>query len=226
MPVVGDPQVATGRFNIVCSGDGEGDEELEEVEAIGEPVHVGAPEAPIERPRVPSRGGGMHREWEFYLLALEAFEADLRDGWEPPEDQLELFWFDYVGRRRRLDSEESGEETLNRIQASWPELISAPRPLEGPESLYLLSLVFCHGTRLDEDPDCRHYEFGDESDLELTSGAEGNAGLWERLTSREVAGLTPGVAGPGVAGEPGFGWLGRDELELAHRLPDVEGATS
>jgi hypothetical protein len=53
LPVVGDPAVATGRFNIVCSGDGEGDEELEEVEAIGEPVRVGAPEAPIERPAPP-----------------------------------------------------------------------------------------------------------------------------------------------------------------------------
>jgi hypothetical protein len=53
LPVVGDPAVATGRFNIICSGDGEGDEELEEVEAIGEPVHVGAPEAPTERPEFP-----------------------------------------------------------------------------------------------------------------------------------------------------------------------------
>ena len=103
-------------------------------------------------------------------------------------------------------------------------MIGAPRPLEGPESLYLLSLVFCHGTRLDEDPDCRHYEFGEESDLELTAALK-DAGLWERLTSREVAGLTPGVAGPGVEGEPSFGWLARNELELAHRLPDVSGAT-
>ena len=53
LPIVGDPQVATGRFNIICSGDGEGDEELEEVEAIGEPVRVGAPEAPTERPSFP-----------------------------------------------------------------------------------------------------------------------------------------------------------------------------
>jgi hypothetical protein len=53
LPLVGDPAVATGRFNIICSGDGEGDEELEQVEAIGEPVHVGAPEGPIERPEFP-----------------------------------------------------------------------------------------------------------------------------------------------------------------------------
>jgi hypothetical protein len=53
LPLVGDPAVATGRFNIICSGDGEGDTELEQVEAIGEPVHVGAPEAPIERPEFP-----------------------------------------------------------------------------------------------------------------------------------------------------------------------------
>jgi len=53
LPLVGDPQVATGRFNIICSGEGEGDEELEEVEAIGEPVRVGAPEAPNERREFP-----------------------------------------------------------------------------------------------------------------------------------------------------------------------------
>lgn len=53
LPLVGDPQVATGRFNIICSGDGADDEELEQVEAIGEPVHVGAPDPPIERPEFP-----------------------------------------------------------------------------------------------------------------------------------------------------------------------------
>ena len=165
----------------------------------------------------------MHREWEFYLLDLKGFEADLGGGWEPPEDQLELFWFDYLGDADSFDAEESGEETLDRLQASWPELVAAPRPLDGPESLYLLSLVFCHGIRLDDNPDCRHYEFGAESDLHLTNALK-DARLWERLTSREVAGLTPGDAGPDVAGEPGFGWLGRSELELAHRLPDVDGA--
>lgn len=49
LPIVGDPGIATGRFRIVCSGEDAG-EELEEVEAIGEPVEVGAPE--------PGRGGG------------------------------------------------------------------------------------------------------------------------------------------------------------------------
>ena len=53
LPIVGDPQVATGRFNIVCSGDGAEGEELEEVEAIGEPVEVGAPATPAERPTFP-----------------------------------------------------------------------------------------------------------------------------------------------------------------------------
>ena len=47
LPLIGDPQIATGRFRIVCSGDEEGDE-LEEVEAVGEPIEVGQPE----------RGGG------------------------------------------------------------------------------------------------------------------------------------------------------------------------
>jgi hypothetical protein len=47
LPVIGDPQIETGRFRIVCSGADEGDE-LEEVEAIGEPIEVAAP---------PERGG-------------------------------------------------------------------------------------------------------------------------------------------------------------------------
>lgn len=42
LPVVGDPALATGRFRIVCSREGE-DAELEEAEAIGTPVEVGAP---------------------------------------------------------------------------------------------------------------------------------------------------------------------------------------
>jgi len=54
VPIVGDPQVATGRFNIICSGEGSGDEELEEVEAIGEPIEVGAPVTPSERPERPT----------------------------------------------------------------------------------------------------------------------------------------------------------------------------
>ena len=48
LPVVGDPELETGRFRIVCSGMGEGDE-LEEVEAVGEPIEVGSE---------PERGGG------------------------------------------------------------------------------------------------------------------------------------------------------------------------
>lgn len=42
LPLVGDPQLATGRFRIICSQDSD-DAELEEAEAIGEPVEVGPP---------------------------------------------------------------------------------------------------------------------------------------------------------------------------------------
>jgi hypothetical protein len=45
LPVIGDPAIGTGRFRIVCSREGEG-AELEEVEAVGEPVEVPAPSAP------------------------------------------------------------------------------------------------------------------------------------------------------------------------------------
>lgn len=45
LPVVGDPAIGTGRFRIVCSREGDG-EELEELEAIGAPVEVGAPTEP------------------------------------------------------------------------------------------------------------------------------------------------------------------------------------
>jgi len=41
LPIVGDPEIGTGRFRIVCSREGSG-EELEEVEAIGTPVEVPA----------------------------------------------------------------------------------------------------------------------------------------------------------------------------------------
>jgi len=41
LPLVGDPELGTGRFRIVCSREGDG-EELEEVEAIGTPVEVPA----------------------------------------------------------------------------------------------------------------------------------------------------------------------------------------
>ncbi len=39
LPVVPDPEIGTGRFRIVCSRDVDG-EELEEVEAIGEPIEL------------------------------------------------------------------------------------------------------------------------------------------------------------------------------------------
>ena len=43
LPITPDPELGTGSFRIVCARDGSG-EELEEVEAIGEPIEVGAPE--------------------------------------------------------------------------------------------------------------------------------------------------------------------------------------
>lgn len=49
LPLIGDPAIATGRFRIVCSQEGE-DSDIEEVEAYGIPVEVGAPP--------PDRGGG------------------------------------------------------------------------------------------------------------------------------------------------------------------------
>ena len=45
LPIVADPALGTGRFRIVCSREGSG-EQLEEVEAIGEPIEVGAPAQP------------------------------------------------------------------------------------------------------------------------------------------------------------------------------------
>jgi hypothetical protein len=53
LPLIGDPQISTGRFRIVCSNEG-ADDELEETEAVstderievGEPVEVGAPGSP------------------------------------------------------------------------------------------------------------------------------------------------------------------------------------
>ena len=51
LPVVGDPNIGTGRFRIVCSREGEG-EGIEETEAIGTPVEVGvgADDPPIQPP--------------------------------------------------------------------------------------------------------------------------------------------------------------------------------
>ena len=43
LPITGDPALGTGSFRIICPRDGE-DDELEEVEAIGEPVEVATPE--------------------------------------------------------------------------------------------------------------------------------------------------------------------------------------
>jgi hypothetical protein len=43
LPILGDPALGTGRFRIVCSRDDDAGE-LEEVEAIGSPVEVGAPD--------------------------------------------------------------------------------------------------------------------------------------------------------------------------------------
>jgi hypothetical protein len=42
LPVVPDSSIGTGRFRIVCSRDIEGGE-LEEAEAVGEPLEVGQP---------------------------------------------------------------------------------------------------------------------------------------------------------------------------------------
>ena len=45
LPIVPDPAIGTGRFRIVCSREGEG-EGIEETEAVGTPVEVGAPADP------------------------------------------------------------------------------------------------------------------------------------------------------------------------------------
>ena len=51
LPIVGDPELGTGRFRIICSRDLEG-EGIEEAEALGIPVEVavpsGAPRGPGE----------------------------------------------------------------------------------------------------------------------------------------------------------------------------------
>jgi hypothetical protein len=39
LPIVGDPEIGTGRFRIVCSREGTG-EGIEEVEAVGTPLEV------------------------------------------------------------------------------------------------------------------------------------------------------------------------------------------
>lgn len=45
LPIVADPAIGTGRFRIVCSRDIDG-AELEEVEAVGEPLQVPLPSSP------------------------------------------------------------------------------------------------------------------------------------------------------------------------------------
>jgi hypothetical protein len=48
LPVVGDPELSTGRFRIVCARDAEG-EGITEAEALGIPVEVAVPSgAPAE----------------------------------------------------------------------------------------------------------------------------------------------------------------------------------
>ncbi len=49
LPIIGDPEIGTGRFRIVCSREGD-DAELEELEAVGEPIEIGIPEP--QRPPV------------------------------------------------------------------------------------------------------------------------------------------------------------------------------
>jgi hypothetical protein len=52
LPIVADPAIGTGRFRIVCSREG-GGEGIEETEAVGEPLEVGAPaDEPAPRPPV------------------------------------------------------------------------------------------------------------------------------------------------------------------------------
>jgi hypothetical protein len=48
IPIVGDPEIGTGRFRIVCSREGE-DEEIEELEVVGVPYEV---EVPTSEPPV------------------------------------------------------------------------------------------------------------------------------------------------------------------------------
>jgi hypothetical protein len=50
LPIVPDPAIGTGRFRIVCSREGEGEgTEIEELEVVGEPIEVEAPE-PVRPP--------------------------------------------------------------------------------------------------------------------------------------------------------------------------------
>lgn len=46
LPLVGDPELGTGRFVIVCSREG-GGQGLEETESVDELIEVGAPAGPL-----------------------------------------------------------------------------------------------------------------------------------------------------------------------------------
>lgn len=41
LPIVPDGAIGTGRFRIVCSGEGDEDETIEQTEAVGTPIEVG-----------------------------------------------------------------------------------------------------------------------------------------------------------------------------------------
>jgi hypothetical protein len=48
LPIVGDPEIGTGRFKIICSRDMDG-EGIEEAEALGIPIEVAVPtKVPVE----------------------------------------------------------------------------------------------------------------------------------------------------------------------------------
>ena len=53
LPIVGDPDLGTGRFRIVCSRDMDG-EDLEEVEAVGRDYVAVTPTGPEQEPAEPA----------------------------------------------------------------------------------------------------------------------------------------------------------------------------
>ncbi len=54
LPIVGDPDIGTGRFRIVCSRDLE-QEGLDEVEAVGQEYVTVGPASPEADPQTPTR---------------------------------------------------------------------------------------------------------------------------------------------------------------------------
>lgn len=56
LPLVGDPELSTGRFRIVCGGEGN-EEEIEETEAISAPVEVEVPVGAPSGPGLPAEPG-------------------------------------------------------------------------------------------------------------------------------------------------------------------------